>query len=75
MIKASISRINNKKSRRLLFLTLELAEYPDGLAELSLLAEYHHETRRVHQAEDKKQFLQATNKQSMHQFNRNQSRL
>ena len=75
MIKASISKINSKKSRSFLFLTLELAEYPDGLAELSLLAEYHHGTRRVLQPEDKKTIFSATNKQSKYEFNRNQSSL
>ena len=39
MIKASISRINSKKSRHLLFLTLGLAECTNGPAESGQLAE------------------------------------
>ena len=73
MIKASISKINSKKSRSFLFLTLELAEYPDGLAELSLLAEYHHGTRRVHQAEEKQKrfFKQQTSNQCINSIETN----
>ena len=68
MIKASISKINNKKSRYLLFLTLGLAEYPNGLAESSLLVESTMGLAEFIRQNDKIRILQESNKQPMHQF-------
>ena len=75
MIKASISKINSKKSRYLLFLTLGLADYPNGLAESSLLAESTMGLAESIRQNHKIRILKASNKQPMHQFNRNQSSL